>query len=94
MSETAQLEQFTSARRVAAALDCTKPAVFDLIRKGELHAVRVGRKWAISVDSYRDYIERHRHKPDASLVRAKAKDNEAEEASAEKDGDEDEDEAA
>jgi len=73
--------------------------VFDLIRKGELHAVRVGRKWAISVDSYRDYIERHRHKPDTakldantSLVRAKAKDNEAEEASAEKDGDEDEEE--
>ena len=101
MSKTALLEQFTSARRVAAALDCTKPAVFDLIRKGELRAVRVGRKWAISVGSYRDYIERHRHKPDnakldanASLVTAKAKDNEAGEASAEKDSDEDEDEAA
>lgn len=60
-----ELEQFTSARRVAAALDCTKPAVFDLIERGELEAVRIGRKWAISVASFRAFCERHRHKPAA-----------------------------
>ena len=60
MSETAvDLPQFTSVRRIADALDVTKPAIFDLIHKGELEAVRVGRKWCVSVESFRDYCSRH-----------------------------------
>ena len=54
-----ELPQFTSVRRIAGALDVTKPAIFDLIHKGELDAVRVGRKWCVSVESFRNYCSRH-----------------------------------
>ena len=96
MSETAvDLPQFTSVLRIANALDVTKPAIFDLIKKGELDAVRVGRKWCVSVESFQDYCCRHAARDaDAGLVRAaEAYDQEAEEADAAKDGDEREEEA-
>ena len=60
MSETpVDLPQFTSVRRIADALDVSKPAVFELIRKGKLKGIRVGRKHCVSVESFKDYCSRH-----------------------------------
>ena len=43
---------------VAEKLGCGRSAVFDLLRKGELRSVKLGRSRRIPVDALQEFVER------------------------------------
>lgn len=56
MSTTALSERYLTASDVAEAIRAKEPVVYDLIKRGELRARRVGRRWLIDANSLRDFM--------------------------------------
>ena len=59
-NQSNELDTYASVRRIAKLLDVTKPAVHDLIRRQELDAIRVGRKYCVSLASFRAFCARNK----------------------------------
>lgn len=58
-----------STQEVADILHVSKSTIYDLIRKGEIHSYKIGRKVRFTQDDVDSYIARSRHKSSTKPVR-------------------------
>jgi putative molybdopterin biosynthesis protein len=56
-------DQMLTTKQVATLLNCTPQTIQDLIKRGELPAIRLGRQFRIEPAELRRYIETHRTRP-------------------------------
>jgi excisionase family DNA binding protein len=54
-----------SAEQVATMLGVNRSTVFDLLRRGDLASVRIGRRRLISRSAITDFVERHERAADS-----------------------------
>lgn len=53
------MDNYVPTAVIRAQMKVSRWTVTRLIEAGELSGIKVGRNWRISVDSYRDFVERH-----------------------------------
>ena len=60
--------QSLSTQEVADILHVSKSTIYDLIRKGEIHSYKIGRKVRFTQDDVDAYIARSRHEHSTAPV--------------------------